>query len=649
MNHLIIGTAGHIDHGKTALVRALTGIECDTHPEEKRRGITINLGFAHLPLPNGDVAGIVDVPGHRDFIHTMVSGASAIDIALLVIAADGGVMPQTKEHLAIMEMLGVRRGLIALTRIDCADTQTRETTRSEVSALVKETFLDGAPVYPVSSITRQGIPELVAGIADVCAGADRTHRGDLFRMYIDRIFSVSGFGTVVTGSVLGGKAASGQELYLIPGEKKVRVRRIERYGHQAEEVFGGDRASLNLAGLSRDEFIRGMLVAERPLRSTRLIDVRVKFFADAPEAGRWSTLQFYMGTFEAQVRMHLIDADTLRGGNEAIAQLHLPLPCAPQAGDRFILRSTSGDITIGGGVIIDAAPLHHRRRPPDLVEKLHTIAGGALPDLINAELEKFSGIVPIERIARNLNRTPERIEETIRSSAISCSLIPAGREMFAVTGMAVDNLHARIIEILSTHHQLNPLDPSGKTAEELLGMLGFEQDASFGKMLETILAGLANRKKIKPVKHTWALADHSVETAGLGFESAIRSIDAALAASGMKTPLESDLRETARGHGIDDRMLRQVLRHLVAAHRAYEIEGAWLHASMVDAVRNKLLRELEQQSAGLTVAQFRDLIGGNRKLCLLLYALFDREGITVREGDVRKITPKGLQTARLPG
>jgi selenocysteine-specific elongation factor len=647
MPHAIIGTAGHIDHGKTALVRALTGIECDTHREEKRRGITINLGFAHLELPGGITVGIVDVPGHRDFIHTMVSGASGIDIALLVVAADGGIMPQTREHLAIMDMLGVRRGLVALTRIDLIDSELLSMATEETVAFTKGTFLENAPVVPVSSKTGEGIETLRGALARQVAAVDTRPDAGLFRMYIDRIFSVSGFGTVVTGSVLGGRVAEGSKLYLHPGPKEVRVRRIERYGGEAAEVVGGDRASLNLAGLSREEFVRGMMIADRELRTTVMIDARVTLFENTHAVKLWSQVQFFIGTFEAQVRMHLIDVDVLRPGEEAVVQLHLPEPCVAQAGDRFVIRSTSNDLTIGGGTVIDPAPLHHRRRPAELVKKLHTLSGGSFADLLSAEIKKHAGGISQHDLAAILNCSSGDIDTTAPELSTDTIILSDEKETWYIDRTNALSIDKRIVDSIAAHHRRNPLDSAGRTVEELQGMVGLTS-ASQGKMLHLLLTRLIGDGRLKKVGHTWALANHTARPSPQ-YEKAIAAVDAFFAASGLQAPLESELGSIARQQSIDDHLLRQILTLLVSRRSLIPVEGTWLHSSIVGPVRTKLLGELARRPDGMTVAQFRDLIGGNRKICLLLFAIFDREGSTEREGDVRKITARGRELLPLNG
>jgi len=317
MRHIIMGTAGHIDHGKTALIKALTGIDCDTHRQEKARGITINLGFAHYQLAGGDTIGIVDVPGHRNFVRTMVNGASGIDFALLAVAADDGIMPQTREHLQILEVLNVRAGLVAVTKIDLVEPELADIAVEEVNELIEGTFLTGCPIVKVSSATGEGIDALKDAIVDVAGGLEDRPAGEIFRLFVDRIFTVAGFGTVVTGSVIGGALSVGAKAYLLPGAKELRVRRLERHGKETEIVRAGDRASLNLVGLDREDFQRGMIIADRPLRSTTMIDARLRLFEHARSLELWSRAIFHLGTYEQQVRVHLIDHDKLMAGEAA--------------------------------------------------------------------------------------------------------------------------------------------------------------------------------------------------------------------------------------------------------------------------------------------------------------------------------------------
>jgi selenocysteine-specific elongation factor len=298
IKHLIMGTAGHVDHGKTALIAALTGIECDTHKEEKARGITINLGFAHLELDDDISIGIVDVPGHKDFIKTMVAGAYGIDFVLLVIAADCGIMPQTREHLNILQMLGVKQGLVALTKTDIVDGEMQELAEMEIMDYLEKTSLRDAAIVPVSSVTGEGIEELKNKIHDIAQQTSGKKAGNVFRMYIDRFFNVKGHGLVVTGSVLNGKISVGSEVYPYPGKReKLKVRSIERHGKQVEHVDAGDRAALNISGMKQADFVRGMLLLGKEMELVAMIDARLELFDGHVNLGVWSHVIFHTGTF----------------------------------------------------------------------------------------------------------------------------------------------------------------------------------------------------------------------------------------------------------------------------------------------------------------------------------------------------------------
>jgi selenocysteine-specific elongation factor len=641
--HLIMGTAGHIDHGKTALVKALTGIDCDTHEEEKRRGITIHLGFAHYELPTGERIGVVDVPGHAAFVRTMVSGASGIDFALLVIAADEGVMPQTREHLQIMDILGVKSGIVVLNKCDVAARDIIDMARTEVGSLVAGTFLERAPVVEVSARTGLGLAELRAAIAAQAASVQTRAGGEVFRMFVDRIFVVKGHGTVVTGSALSGTLATGAAAYLLPRGTELRVRRLEQFGSEAQSVTAGDRASINLVGLSPADFKRGMVISDRPLRSTAMLDARLTLFKHSREFGLWNQVNFHLGTFEAQVRVHLIDVERLLGGESGLAQLHLPQACVAQAGDRFVLRSTSSDVTLGGGEVIDAFPLHHRRRTATVIEGLGRIAHGKLSELVAVEVRKRTTAVDAATLADALNCSQKEIVAALERDK------PAGVAVFPIGGIAcllqealAATWGSEALCAIASYHRRNPLEPRGMRVREVAGVCGVAADATSEAVLTNILDGLVAQGKLKRVEDTFATADHSVNI-DPQLEHRIGFVEGLLRDSGMKTPLLSELAAAATRQGIDDKELQRLLRHLVAKKQVYFVEDSYLHASVVDPSRQKLVDELKKKPAGVTVADFRDLVDGNRKICLLMLALFDREGTTQRTGDVRVLGPRATQ------
>jgi len=646
LKHLIMGTAGHIDHGKTALTRALTGIDCDTHKEEKARGITINLGFAHLDLSSGLSIGVVDVPGHKTFVHTMVGGASGIDFVLMVVAADEGVMPQTREHLQIMEVLGIRKGLIALTRIDLAQSDIIDIAEEEIRELVQGTFLEEASIVRVSSVTGEGIDLLKDSIAATASGIENRPVGGIFRMFIDRIFTVSGFGTVVTGSVISGSLRVGDKTYLLPGSKELRVRRLERHGEEVDQVVAGDRASINLVGLNREDFKRGMIVSDHLLRDTTIVDAKLHLFEHSRSIGLWHQVIFHSGTYEHQAKVHLIDRDQLSGGETALVQIRLDTRCVVRHGDRFVIRNSTGDITLGGGEIIDAAPLHHRRRPAKLVKSMRQIAEGQLVELIASEVRKRFRPIGHTEIADILNVAPDEIQKEItRSLPDDIILYSAEKEILLIVKSEHDRLQKQLIKKLTAFHKRHPLEEKGQTVKELIGILGIDHSSRTNKILRLMLEKLKSKGELKQVGQTWALSGHSVEM-GPEMEQRIKFVETFLSDCGMQTPLMSELIRKAKRQRIDEIEMRQILRYLVEKHWAYFIDNEYLHASVVDRCRKALLQMLGKRQKGITVAEFRDLVGGNRKICLLLLGVYDREGVTRREGDLRVLTDEGRTALR---
>ncbi len=644
MKHLIMGTAGHIDHGKTALIKALTGIDCDTHKEEKTRGITINLGFAHLDLPTGDSLGIIDVPGHHDFVHTMVGGATGIDLGLLVVAADSGVMAQTREHLQIMDVLGIRDGLVALTKIDLVEPELIDLAEEEIRQLVRATFLQGCAIVHVSAVTGEGLDLLKNSIGEVAARLEDRPAGEVFRLFPDRIFTVSGFGTVVTGSALGGSLRTGDTAYLLPGAKKLRVRRLERHGREVEQVVAGDRASINLVGLRRENFKRGMVVSDRVLHDTLMVDVELRLFGHSHTFGLWKQVVVHFGTYEQQARVHLIDRDRLAGGETGLAQIHLAEPCVAQYGDRFVIRSTSNDTTLGGGKIIDPSPLHHRRRTTKVIESMAKIAERKLPELIALEIRKHFRPIGHREIADILNTSAGEVRKVV-SGHLPQDIVRyvSGDEIYLIPKRENDRLKERCLKSIAAFQRRHPLAQKGRTIEELMGILELAREPACEAMLGLMLEKLEEEGKLKHLAHSWVLADYTTEIE-LEMRRKITFVADFLRDCGMHTPLMSDLTRAAEERGMEGRDLKEILGYLVTKHQAYLIERNYIHAPMVDRCREMLLRALAEREEGMTVAQFRDLVGGNRRICLLLLGAYDAEGSTKRVGDLRVLTEKGKAT-----
>ncbi len=370
MKSIIIGTAGHIDHGKTALVKALTGIDADRLAEEKRRGITIDLGFAHmaLPAPDGDTLqiGFVDVPGHERFVRNMLAGVGGIDLVLLVIAADESIKPQTREHFDILQLLGVQRGITVLTKSDTVDAETLDVVRLEVEEFLRGTFLQDAPIVPVSALTGAGLDDLKRAIVVAAAEIPPRDSRALARLPIDRVFTMKGFGTVVTGTLIFGTISKEEEMEVFPSGRRVRVRGVQVHGKHADDAAAGQRTALNLAGVSTEDLTRGMMLAPPDtFATTRRADVRLTLLASAPRPLRSrSRVHFHAYTMETVIELALQNSKELAPGTEAFARIKLPAAALLMPGDKFIIRQFSPVITIGGGTVLDAAPIHDSPTSP---------------------------------------------------------------------------------------------------------------------------------------------------------------------------------------------------------------------------------------------------------------------------------------------
>jgi selenocysteine-specific elongation factor len=655
LKHLIMCTAGHIDHGKTALVKALTGTDCDTHPQEKERGITINPGFAHLEIPgrNGQEdmqIGIVDVPGHHRFIRNMVAGACGVDFALLVIAADDGVMPQTREHLAILECLALRDGLIAITKSDLADEELLTMVEDDITEAVKGSFLEKARRIAVSSKTGAGLDDLRAVIAEVTARLPERQTGEVFRMFVDRIFSVAGFGTVVTGSVVGGQASSGDELRLLPGDKEVRVRRIERHGVEVETVRGGDRASLNLVGLKRDEFSRGMLLSDRQLPLSGRIDAQIRLSDPSILFGVYSQAMFYAGTHESSCRIHLIDCDSTRGQQELLAQIELEKPTVMFPGDRFILRSCSTDRTLGGGRVIDPAPLHHRRRPRQLIDDMRSRSSGDLARTIAAEVRKHISFLSLADLAVAIDQPLDLLRAEILSGHLELESESAVQVLetedghFLISAQVAGRLQQAVTTAVGQHHKRNPISDQGLSADALAASLNITPQKHGAGIMKQFAAVMLKQGSLRKGKGGgYCLSDFSGQPSERQ-ERGLNYIRRRMKDAGRHIVPLNDLEfELDRKISIPEREMRMLLKYLLEAGELFLFEEVYLPRAMVDQCRRILLEHLAKDDAGITIAAFRDLIVGNRRLCLLLTGIYDSDGHTRRNGDVRFITPAGQQ------
>jgi selenocysteine-specific elongation factor len=647
MRHLIIGTAGHVDHGKTALIKALTQIDCDTHKEEKERGITINLGFAHTSLPSGETIGIVDVPGHKDFIKTMVAGAFGVDIALLVVAANSGIMPQTVEHLQIIELLGINNGIVVITKKDLADDEMLELAQLEVDEFLQGSILENAPIVSVSSTTGEGIDKLISEISNLIPKLKNKTNTELFRMYVDRVFNVVGVGFVVTGSVLGGRIETGKNLYLLPGKvKNLRVRNIERYGISVSDVVTGDRAAINLSGFKNEDFERGMVLSDKIIEETFLIDTTLQLFADNYELGIWSKVIFYSGTFECAAKMHLLNKDILKSGEKAIIQIHLEKPAILVNKDRFIIRNSSNDTTLGGGIILDVKPLHHRRRTPKLGKAINELLDVTLNsdkqfNIIKFELKKRRLPLMAEQLAEVIEMEPDKVlTECLENNDGTVKIYKvSGKNILINTDLQNDFIEV-ILNALKEYHSNNLLIDEGMEANEFSGKFNFKLNEAGKMYISALLASLEKDKIIKKVGDTWALYEHFVRINDKTLKQ-LKWLEDTLKKYNKQTPLIKEVESKAFSEKINKENLKMLLKYLVNNGKLKLTEGEYIHLDIVNEVKKQLLFELNKKEKGINEKEFRLLIDSTKIFVKTAIRIFVEEGIITKSEFYIHITEKG--------
>ena len=630
MKHLVAGTAGHIDHGKTVLVKALTGIDTDRLPEEQRRGISIELGYAWLDLPDGTRVGLVDVPGHERFVRTMVAGAAGIDFVILVVAADDSVMPQTREHLAIVRLLGVRDGLIALTKTDLVDEELAGVAAAEVSDAVADTFLADAPIVPVSGITGAGIDQLRAAIADVAARVPERQAGTLARLPIDRSFTMAGHGTVVTGTLVSGSLHVGDEVEILPTAQRARIRGLQSHGVAAETVCAGQRVALNLSGVKHDELTRGDAVCTRgALLPTSMIDGRVTLAAAVPKPLKHaSSVCFHLGTSEVRGRLALLDAAQLAPGGQAWAQVRLEAPVVARRGDRFILRTVGGDATLGGGQVLDAHPLKHRRHRASAASALERLGDGSLQAAIAHELHKAA--IPL-KLSTLVPQLAESRADVHAACQAPIRLVPASADAWAYDDTLLAMLRQRATAALAGRHQAKPLLDTGLTLAELAAKVDPTRQLT-DDVLSAMMGELIEQGALRRAGDTYALASHRVVLTDE--QRAIR--DAILGAcreQPFAPPTPADLAK-ALPHPPD--AVAAMHEALVRSGELIDGVVCGFHPDAVEEAWQKLEAHLKENGQ-ITISELREVLGTTRRYALALANHFDAAGRVVRDGDYRKL------------
>ena len=640
MRSIIVGTAGHIDHGKTTLVKALTGIDADRLEEEKRRGITIDLGFAHMELGGDDGQslhlGFVDVPGHERFVRNMLAGVSGIDLVLMIIAADESIKPQTREHLDILQLLGVKRGITILTKSDAVDTETLDVVRMEVEELLRGTFLESpkAPILAVSSLSGAGLADLKRAIFTVAATLEPRDPEALARLPIDRVFTMKGFGTVVTGTLISGTIKRDEELEVFPSGRKVRVRGVQVHGLTAEAALAGQRTALNLAGASTDDLARGMILA--PLRTfgqTRTIDARLRLLRSAPHALRDRTkVHFHAHSMEAVGEVVFQKSTQLNRqgsgivpGGEAYVRIRLPEASLLLPGDRFIVRQFSPVITIGGGVVLDAAPIRGIKQA--MVEALlHHEESGNVGEMLSIRVNR--------RGNRGLSMGQAISETGWRKQVIEKHLASqlAGGEVLRFDDLLIHSsvmrgLEAAVPQALADFHENNPLQP-GIGKETLREKFALTPD-----VFAIVLGRLLGEKKVDLAGDVIRLPGRGVTMKDEEAESK-KMIEDAFATAGLKVPA---LHEVIAGLSVDKARAQKIVTLLLRDKVLIKVSNELVfHRVALEQLRLQM-RAQKGKSAKLDVAGFKEITGVSRKYAIPLLEYLDRERITKRVGDTRII------------
>lgn len=632
MNHVIIGTAGHVDHGKTLLIKALTGIDTDRLQEEKKRGITIELGFAHLDWPDGTQAGIVDVPGHEKFIKNMLAGAGGIDLAMLIVAADDGFMPQTLEHLDILTLLGIKDGCVVITKSDVVDPEWLEMMKEEIVGRVEGTFLEGKPVHCVSAYTGQGIPELRQELHDMVQRASIKNMRVPFRLPVDRVFSVDGFGTVVTGTLIEGSMHEGDLAELIPSGAATRIRNLQVHGKDVDAAYAGQRVAVNLAGLKKTDVKRGDAVAKPgSVRTSRMLDVRLQNLKSSNRVIQNDSQVHLYHTSQVQLaKVVLLDRDALNPGDSCYAQLRLADPISTKSGDRFVIRFYSPLETIGGGVILDDSPVRHKRFQQPVLEALKIKESGSGGDRVIQVLTEFGTELPdAAKLAAKL-----RMEETEVADAVR-ELCARGRAVEPLAGRyasasVMDKTWDTCREILAGYHKQNPLHAGMKEAEVRQKCFKALDQVT----ADALLGALRQEGKLRRVSERYALSDFEIK-----FTKRQNNIKQKLLQTYRNADLESPATDDVlAGFPQNERTdAKQVLESLVTGGELVMLtpQICWykdVYARVCDVVK---AHYAEHET--LTLGELRDLINSSRKYTLAVLEYYDKNRITKKDGDLRRL------------
>jgi selenocysteine-specific elongation factor len=642
---MIVGTAGHIDHGKTSLVRALTGVDTDRLKEEKARGISIDLGFAYLPAPDGSVLGFVDVPGHEKFVHNMLAGATGIDFVLLVVAADDGVMPQTREHLAIIDLLGIKRGIVALTKVDLVAPPWRAQVAANIAQLLQGTGLADAVIVPVSTVSGDGIQELREQLFAAAPTIRARTAAERFRLAVDRSFTLAGAGTVVTGTVLSGAISCGDRVMISPSGLVARVRAIHAQNRPTERGVGGQRCALNLAGdgVGKDAIARGQVVLDPELHApTDRIDATLALLATEPRpATQWLPVRLHHAAAEVAARIVLLGDTSIPPGGEAAVQLVLEKPIAATVGDRFVLRDTTGQRTIGGGKFLDLRAPARKRRTPERLAQLRAHRHGDPEKALAALLEISPYFVDLAAFARDRALAETQIEAI--GDRLSIIKAAAADSVLALLPPVWLRFRRSLLETLRGFHADNP-DLPGIGRERLRQQL---EPRLPTPAFVSVLQGLARAKDIS-LDGAWVRLP--------GHEARLTSADEkvwsemAPLIGGAERFRPPRVRDIATLLALRETDVRRLLKLLGRMGKVDEIahDHFFLRTTVAEMVEIIVDLGVRAPNGQFTAAQFRDRVDNGRKVAIQILEFFDRHGVTLRRGDLRRINKHRLDLFRGP-
>jgi selenocysteine-specific elongation factor len=638
---MIVGTAGHIDHGKTALVGALTGVDTDRLKEEKARGISIDLGFAYLPAPDGSILGFVDVPGHEKFIRNMLAGATGIDFVLLVVALDDGIMPQTREHLAIIDLLGIERGIVALTKADLADDARRSEVAAQVANALRGSALATAEMIPVSTLTGEGVEQLRASLFEAAAGPPTRTANGRFRLAVDRSFTLAGTGTIVTGTVLSGAVTVGDRVVISPSGLTARVRSIHAQNQTAQRGVAGDRCALNLAGdgISKSSIARGHVVLAPELHApSARIDANIRVLAgEARSLAHWTPVRLHHAAAEVGARVALLRDAPIAPGGEGRVQLVLEAPIAAAAGDRFVLRDTSARRTIGGGTFLDLRAPARRRRTSERLALLDAHAIADPQRAMAALLTCPPHHLDLEIFGRDRALTEPDLQAIVASlglvvlggAGMRCALLPA----------SVAELKAKIIAAIAAFHRERP-DAAGSNVEHLRRTVTPRLAPETFQNLLQLFVGAGDLVLDGPMVR---LPGHRTQLKPQDQQLLARIAPLLSGAERFRPPRVRDLASTL---AVPEPQVRGLFKQLARMGQVDEIapDHFFLRATVAEIAH--LLPELVAQAANgeFSAAQLRDRLDNGRKVAIQILEFFDRHGLTARRGDLRRINPQRLAT-----